>query len=85
MTVHTGTIWVFGCRCGEVHERRRRVVPVDIANDLEVKLAAATERIGQLEQDLTACSCPVGFGSVRAADCPLHGNRHPAHTITGVL
>lgn len=33
----------------------------------------------------TRCTCPVGFGAVRNPDCPRHGRRDPAHTITGVV
>lgn len=32
----------------------------------------------------SSCTCPVGFGQVVDAACPRHGNRHPAHTITGL-
>lgn len=80
---HTGTVWVFGCPCGRIHERRRRVVPVDVANELEANLAASNERIEQLERELGRCTCPVGFGSVADVACPRHGARNPAHTITG--
>jgi hypothetical protein len=40
MKVHTGTLWTVPCSiAGLVHTYHRRMVSVDIANDLEAELA----------------------------------------------
>lgn len=45
--IHTGTIWVFRCRCGRVHEYKRAVVPIDFANELQAK----NEELSRYVQD----------------------------------
>lgn len=37
----------------------------------------------RVEGLLARCSCPRGFGHVRDPGCVAHGERRPAHTITG--
>lgn len=44
---------------------------------------AALSVLRRLEPPVERCSCPVGFGAVVDPQCPRHGRREPAHTITG--
>lgn len=43
---------------------------------------ACTGQCLEWGDELASCTCPVGFGAVRDANCPRH-NPRPRHTISG--
>lgn len=45
-------------------------------------VVCGTIDVGQGTEGLR-CTCPAGWAPVASPDCPRHGNRAPAHTVTG--
>lgn len=64
---------------GVIRRRYRREMSRTVADALSHDVADALEAAGLLAP--VRCTCPVGFGQVRAVDCPRHGRREPEHTI----